>query len=486
MSPPRRAWAVGLLAGALCGCVVGPKYHKPPLSTPAAWGETAERPEQAPLSRTTSAEADLSHWWSVFNDPELDRLVARALSGNLDLKVAASRIRQARQQEIIAGAAGLPTLEAKPQTFHAHIPPNSVPKGVLAPVGVTEFIVNFDAAWEVDLFGGVRRSVEAARAQTMAAVWSRRDTEVSLTAEVASDYLAYRGLQRRETIIRDEADRQLRNLNIVASQGRGGLVPTLVVHQQTNQYKNTAAQLPTIQAQERVQVHALGVLLGLEPEALSAELAASAPLPGPPPVAPAGLPADLLRRRPDLRAAERQLAAANAQVGVAIAQLYPKLNLSGAGGFISTDINRLLEWNSGLGVASGGLTAPLYEGGRLQANVRSAREQKAQALLQYENVLLGALRDVEDALARYAAEQRREVDLRASVEAAERAERAAEAQYQGGQVTYIDVLTAEQSLLSAQDQLVQSDIQLDQDLASLFKALGGGWSADDPADRVRR
>ena len=484
MSPPRRAWAYGLLAAALCGCVVGPKYHKPKLATPSAWGETAERPEQAPLSRTTSAEADLSHWWSVFNDPELDRLVARAFAGNLDLKTAGSRIRQSRQQETIAAAAGLPTLDAKPQAFHIHISPNSIPPGFFGiPSGISEFLVNFDAAWEVDLFGGVRRSVEAARAQSAAAVWSRRDTEVSLTAEVATDYLTYRGLQQREAIIRGEADRQFRNFSIVRSQGSTGLVPTLAAHQQKSQYENTAAQLPTIQAQERVMVHALGVLLGLEPQALSDELAASAPLPGPPPVVPAGLPADLLRRRPDLRAAERQLTAANAQIGVAIAQLYPALNLSGYGGLVSTTARRLFEWNSGQGIVNGALTAPLYEGRRLRANVRSAKEQKAQALLRYESVLLGALRDVEDALARYAAEQRRETALARSVTAADQAERAAEAQYQGGLVTYLDVLTAEQALLSARDQLVQSDIQIDQDLASLFKALGGGWLPD---DRVKR
>jgi NodT family efflux transporter outer membrane factor (OMF) lipoprotein len=479
-----------LLALALSGCIVGPKYHKPRLATPPAWGGLEGRSDLAPLSRTTSDEADLSRWWSAFNDPELDRLVARALAGNLNLKVAGSRIRQARQQEIVAAAAGLPTLEAKPQAFHVQISRNAIPPSIsqrirVAP-GVSEFLLNFDASWEVDLFGGVRRSVEAARAQTEAAVWNRRDSEVSLTAEVATDYLAYRGDQQRAVIVQGEIDRQLENMNILAEQARGGLVPTVNVVQQRTQYENSRALLPMIQADERVQVHALSVLLGLDPQALSAELAASAPLPGPPPVVPAGLPADLLRRRPDIRASERQLAAANAEIGVAIAQLYPTLTLDPSAGLVSTTLDRLFEVNSGQYILNGSVTAPLYEGGKLRANVRSAREERAQALLQYENVLLTSMRDVEDALARYAAEQRRETALASSAAAARRAADVAMAQFQGGQVTYINVLVAEQSALQAQDQLAQSDVQLDQDLASLFKALGGGWDPSDPADHVER
>lgn len=491
-----------ILALALCGCVVGPKYRRPALDAPPAWGEAAARPDQAPLSRTTSGEADLSRWWSVFGDPELDRLVARALAGNLDLKAAGSRIRQARQQEIVEAAAGLPTLSANPEVSRTHISKNSIPPALLNLFGggasggsnafgrpganIPLYQLGFDAGWEVDLFGGVRRSVEAARAQTAAAVWSRRDSEVSLTAEVASDYLAYRGQQRRAAIIQTEVARQQQNLQILVDQARGGLVPTVNVTQQQTQYENTAAELPPLQAEMRAEVHALSVLLGLQPQALSAELAASGPIPGPPPVVPAGLPADLLRRRPDIRAAERRLAAANAEIGVAIAQLYPKLNLNASAALLSITASHLFDVDSRQTVVSGALTAPLFEGGRLRAEVRAAREQHAQALLQYQSVLLGALRDVEDALARYGAEQRRETGLKRSADAAEQALRAAQAQYQGGQVTYINVLTAELALLSAQDQLAQSDVQLDEDLAALFKALGGGWGADDPGDRVKR
>jgi NodT family efflux transporter outer membrane factor (OMF) lipoprotein len=503
-----RAWAGGIAAVALCGCVVGPKYrrHDPPV--PSAWREAAARPDQAPLSRTTSDEADLSRWWRAFNDPELDRLIARALDGNLDLQAAGSRIRQARQQEIVEAAAGLPTLGANPQISRTHISKNSIPPALLNLFGggggggasaapgsnvfgqpgtnIPEYQVGFDATWEIDLFGGIRRSVEAARAQTAAQVWNRRDSEVSLTAEVASDYLAYRGLQRRAAIVQEEIARQQQNLQILVDQARGGLVPSVNVSQQRTQLETTTAQLPPLQAEMRAEVHALGVLLGLPPQALSDELAAAAPLPAPPPVVAAGLPADLLRRRPDIRAAERQLAGANAEIGVAIAQLYPQLNLNASADFVSTTITHLFDLNSRQTLIGGALTAPLFEGGRLRANVRSAREQHAQAVLQYQSVLLGALRDVEDALSRCAAEQRREASLKRSVEASQAALRAAQAQYQGGQVTYINVLTAEQSLLSAQDQLAQSDVQLDQDLASLFKALGGGWQADDPADQLRR
>ena len=323
---------------------------------------------------------------------------------------------------------------------------------------------------------------EAAKANTEAALWQLRDAQVSLSAEVASGYLALRTAQTRSAIIQQSVHHQTELLDLATARARAGLVTELDVNQQRTQLAATAAQLPGLEAEQRARVHALGVLLGLEPETLRMELSTAAAPPLVPAALPIGLPSELLRRRPDVRHAERQLAAATADVGVAVASLYPKFNLIGAVTQASSSAGNLLSGRSFTDVGLGMISWPLFQGGRLRANVRVSEEQQNQAYLVYRKSVLSALQDGEDALARYTSEQRRLVSLRESQRAAASSAHIAEQQYRAGLVTFINVLTATTTWLSAEDQVQQSDEALAQDLVSLYKALGGGWE-DEAAPR---
>jgi NodT family efflux transporter outer membrane factor (OMF) lipoprotein len=472
-----------LAAGMLTACTVGPNYRAPNVTAPPAFSEA----QSSARTAVTGAEPDLSRWWTGFNDPTLNDLVGRALKDNLDLQTAASRVREARAQERVAKAAELPSVNASGNaiTFNsdrkspgasggaASGPPGG---GLPIPSHTNLYSVGFDATWELDVFGGVRRGVEAARANTEAALWQRRDGEVSLTAEVASEYFTLRAAQTRIALLDDEMKAQRDTFDLIQARNRVGFVTRLDVNQQQTEVESTAALLPDIQAQERAALHALGVLLGQPPEALEAELAPAGALPAIPAEPQVGLPSDLLRRRPDIRAAERRLAAANANIGVAVADLYPKFNLLGLASLASTKLDTLFNASSASSIGVGYITWPLLEGGRIRANIASSRSQRVQAYLAYQKAVLTALKDVEDALARCNADQAKRASLQHTLDAAQSSLTIARAQYGVGLVTFINVLNAEDAVFKARDQLVQTEGQSAQDQASLFKALGGGWS----------
>jgi NodT family efflux transporter outer membrane factor (OMF) lipoprotein len=401
-------------------------------------------------------------------------------------------------QEIAARAAGLPSVNASAQASHIEFSRNAgfsslarafsggsdgtgtgTTGGVALPgSGITTFATGFDASWEVDLFGGVRRSREAAAARTEAAEWTRADAAVTLAAEVAQAYFALRLDQAQVRVIEDEIARQRRGLDIAGHVAQVGLVPAVDVTRQRGQLTATEARLEPVRADEAVRVHALALLLGEAPEGLGSELAASAVEPVAVPVVPAGLPSDLLRRRPDVRAAERRLAAANADIGVAVADLYPRFSLTGVAQLISTGLASLIERDSLQLVGTGGATLPIVDFGRRKAQVELRREDREQAYLMYQATVLGALRDVEDALARIDAERRRHAALGRAVADAEASAKSVEAQYRTGFVAQDSLLNAEVTVLSAREQLAASDAQLRQMAATLFKAMGGGWSAE--------
>jgi multidrug efflux system outer membrane protein len=504
-SVPRRALIALTLLGA---CTVGPNYTAPKAPVPPAYLETAAKPA-APLSVTTTATPDLTAWWSQFHDPTLDSLVTRALADNFDVATAVSRIRGARQQEIIAGAALYPQIQASGNVNNTSLSKNAgfeelassfggggASKGAgsslntaglgLPGTDFTTYNVGFDASWELDLFGQTRRSIQAARGRTEAQVWSLRDTEVSVASEVAVDYLTLRALQQQIAVAGKEADRQKQLYALVQSRRASGFATQLEVSQQRNQYAIALSSTPTLEAQARGEIHALGVLIGKPPEALSAELTPVAATPAAPPEVPVGLPSELLRRRPDVREAERTLAAQTAQVGVAVGDLYPQINLTGSVDLISESLSNLVSGNSLQTSATAALVQTVFDGGRIRANIKASKELRIQAWLAYQKAVLGALRDVEDALARYSAEQRRNVQLRVSAEAAQRALEVSEARYQSGLTDFINVLTSEGAVFSAQTQLAQSDGALDQDLVSLYKALGGGWTTQSDPPPARR
>ena len=502
------AWAVAMSTVALAGCTVGPDYRRPDVLTPGAYQEVGGR-KDAPLSQPAVApvdEAQVASWWKQFNDPMLDSLVDRAMAGNLDLKTEVARIRQSREQEVVAGAAGLPHVGAAANALRINTNASNSALGALtgrssgaagaaggaasgaagaadsqAPSHIDNFAVAFDATWEIDVFGGVRRSVEAARAGTQAMIWAKRDGQVSLTSEVASDYLQLRSLQAQIAIAQGEVASQQATFAIIHQQAQTGFVTRLNVNQQQAQVQATIAMIPQLQAQARGQIHALGVLVGEDPEALAPELdkPKNNDLPGVPETLPVGLPSDLLRRRPDVREAERQLAQATANVGVQVANLYPKFNILALGALTSPTFHDVFNANSGTSAGVGLIQWPVFQGGQIRGNIRAARAQQDQAYYGYQKAVLTALQDVEDSLARYQADQRRIVAQKASVDASVNSLMIARQQYQVGLVTFINVLQAEQTDLNARNGLVQDEGQLAVDLTSLYKALGGGWTADE-------
>jgi NodT family efflux transporter outer membrane factor (OMF) lipoprotein len=468
------------------------------MPTPPAYQETGAVPG------ATAATPDLSRWWSQFRDPTLDSLVERALAGNLDVAAEVSKIRQARQQVIIAGAAALPQIDASGSVNNTMLSKNAGISQIASAFGgggggktggaggattgiglpgtdFTTYSVGFDASWELDLFGQTRRSVEAARGRVEAEVWSLHDTEVSVAAEVAVDYLTLRSLQRQIDVAEREEAREQQLLALIEARRQAGFATRLEVSQQQNQLATAKSQRPTLEAEARGEVHALGVLLGQPPEALSAELTPVAAPPSPPPAVPVGLPSELLRRRPDVRLAERNLAAATADVGVAVGDLYPQINLTGSGDLISASLKNLVSGNSIQTSLTAALVEHVFDGGRIRANISAKKEARIQAYLAYQKAVLTALKDVEDALARYGAEERRNAELRESAQAARVAFDMADDRYKSGLSDFINVLQTEAALYAAETQLAESDGLVDQDLVSLQKALGGGWSEKSPA-----
>lgn len=462
----------------LAGCVAGPDYREPPIALPAAFSQTS--PEGQPDAA----------WWRRFGDPLLDRLITEARAANLDVRQAALRIDEARHQARITGAAASPSVSANADGSYTRLskttsiaallggsgPPGSEPIGAPGTAFDT-YQLGFDASWELDLFGGNRRAVEAAQARTGAAVWSLRDAEILLTAEVARAYLDYRALDRRIAINDQLQDVRAEALAFHQVRLRHGLTTTLDERRAERDIAADAAAHQDLIAQRTAQAHALAVLLGRPPLALITELAAAPPASeaATADAIPVGLPSDLLRRRPDVRVAERDLAAATADFGVAAADLYPSISLTGAVSLVSGSLSKLISADSFQPTAGAGLVLPLLDGGRRRATLDLRQTQAQEALLAYQAVVLVALKDVEDALTRLEADRAREAQLRAAETAARDQLATSQAQKNAGLATGLDLLAARASLLDAANALAQARAATDQDVVALYKALGGGW-----------
>jgi NodT family efflux transporter outer membrane factor (OMF) lipoprotein len=453
----------------------------------------------ASFARPAPTES-LDQWWRSFGDPALEDLIGRALHNNLDLQTAVSRIREARLQEVVAGAGAFPTLGSSAQVTRTHLSGHSIDLGGLSALtggsktaaatasssqtasafglpgaDFNTYQIGFDASWELDLFGKTRRGVEAARDSTGAAIWNRRDTMVSLTAEVADTWFALHAASRRLVVNEQDVRRQQDLLALVQARAGNGLATGLDVAQQQAQLTAAAATTPPLRSEVAVRQHALAVLLGEAPEDVILPIAADTPAP---PAVPPGLPSDLLRRRPDIRSAERQLAAATANIGVAVADYYPQISLTASPALVSTSLSNLVTWGSRNLSLGAGVSWNLFNGGQTKANVGIATERQAQALLAYRKTVLTALQDVEDALSRIAADQDQVAALARSVAASRSAAGLARGQYRAGLTPLSTVLTTEAALFSAEDQQVLGDAALRQDLVALCKALGGGWASD--------
>ena len=478
-----------LVAGLVAGCTVGPDYKKPDMPVPAAYSAPSQ--VQAPLSLPVAESVDLTAWWTQFHDAELESLITRALAQNPDQLTAESRVRESREQEIIAGAKGMPQVNAIGNAVHFHSGSNPLQGlsggqqgggGASSGSSSTDlkiYSAGFDATWEIDVFGGVRRSVEAAAAGTEAARWQVRDGEVSLTAEIAADYVSFRADQARLAILDAEVKSQQDTLNLIAARARAGFVTQLDVNQQRQLLVSSQAQRPSLVADMMVMRHAIAVLMGEQPGALDVELNATAPVPPVPPRLPVGLPSDLLRARPDIRMAERKLAQATANVGVAVADLYPKFDLIAALTITSSHFSNLFSGASLGELGAGSITFPIFHGGQIHANIHAKEEEEKQAYYAYQKAVLGGVQNAEDALVRYETEQQRFVALEQGAKTAQASTALALQQYRAGLAMYTSVLQAQTTQLTAEDNLAQSQAALTADLVSLYKALGGGWKDDD-------
>jgi len=461
-----------LLAAATAGCVVGPDYQPPAADVPAQWSAAPGHSTPAPVSPLP--------WWQAFNDPELDALVARALRANLDLQGAEARLRAVRASRGVAAAARWPSVDGtgayKRERESANAPALGTPGEI-----DNLFQAGFDARWELDLFGGARRAVEAAAADLDAAAEERNGVLLSLLAEVAHNYIDLRAGQRQLALARDNLAASQDMLSLTRARYQGGLAAELDVARAEAQATEIAARIPPLETACQAAVHRLSVLLGQSPGTLNDELAALRPIPVAPTGLPASLPSDLLHQRPDLRRAERQLAAATARIGVATAELYPQFSLLGTAGLESATAGDFFSRGSRFWSIGPSLTWPIFRAGRVQATIEVRDAQQQQALLAYRQTLLIALEDVENAIVAYSRERTRQTALADGANANQRVVELARGRYGSGLGDFRAVLDAQRALFDAQSALARSDAALATDRVALYKALGGGWDALPPA-----
>jgi NodT family efflux transporter outer membrane factor (OMF) lipoprotein len=474
--------AVALLAFLAGGCAnlpsVGPDYHKPETKAPAYWSETMAGGE-------TNAAAVTAAWWKNFHDAELDSLIERAACSNLDLRIAQARVREARAHYRMTSADFWPTIDGsgsyarqrESQNQPLVGPGDHLPSGI--PFENNFYQSGFDASWEIDVFGGTRRATESARAQIAASQFGEREVLVTLLGEVARNYVEARGYQQRLEIARDNIRAQEQSLAIVQNRFTNGLTSDLDVQQASTVLATTRAVVPALETALAASIHRLGVLLGQTPESLETELSTVASIPAAPPVVPVGLPSELLLRRPDVALAERQLAAATANIGVAKADLFPKFYLTGVTGFEGISADDWFKSGSQFWSVGPAVQWRIFDAGRIRANIQVQNARQEQALANYENTALSAFEDVENALTAYAKEQIRRQSLEDAVKSSEESLRLANQLYANGLSNFINVLDAERSLYQAQDALVQSDRTISANLIALYKSLGGGWETLD-------
>jgi NodT family efflux transporter outer membrane factor (OMF) lipoprotein len=482
--------SAGLWLAALSACAVGPDYRPPRPDLPARWHEPLPA---APVG----GFQDLARWWRGFNDPGLTVLVERALRENLDMQAADARLAAARARRSAVAAQRWPRVSASSAYQRERLSPNALKGllgstlggnggasgGLLSPLGpigepFSLFQAGFDSAWELDVFGGIRRQIEAADADAAAMEEGRRDLRVTLTAEVARNYLELATLRRRLEIARQQLDNQRQLRLFVAEAFREGLASALDLKRAQAEQEAAESAVPALEAQLADTRHGLALLLGQPPGALARELAEAPTEIPPPPALSAGLPSDLLRRRPDIRQAERTLAAATASVGVAVAELFPKLALTGSAGLQSQNLSDFASLSSGFYGFGPRLSLPIFQAGQLRANVDAQEARAQEALKAYEKAVLAALREAEDALANLDGERRRKQALAAAEASARGSAEAAWALYTEGEADLQTVLETRRAWHESQDQLALAELAWATGHIALFKALGGGWDME--------
>jgi NodT family efflux transporter outer membrane factor (OMF) lipoprotein len=476
-----RFLAVVLGISLLTGCAVGPRYKPPqiPLSARFLGQEAVER-------RDVQSKADLQAWWATFNDPALTRFVSLALEQNLDLAQAAARVAQSRASLRLAGAALLPSGDV---STHAA----KVFQSLETPLGQvlaatpdfdrtgSSYEVNLGASWEIDVFGGLRRGWEAARAEYAASEAGAVATRLAVAAHTADVYITIRGLQARIAIARQQAETRRQLLALVQLLYGKGIAAELQVHQAEGSLAEVEAQIPVLDAGLETAMNALDVLLGVQPGTYRSELSPAMPVPIAPDLAETGTPGEMIRRRPDLIVAERRLAAANARIGVAISEYYPKFSLGALLGSATTISSGNL-FTSGANQALGvlGLRWRLFDFGRVDAQIAAARGQEAEALTTYRLAVLRATEDVENAFSALVKREAQVGILTRGESSLARARENADAAYRAGVVSLIEVLNADASLLQVRDAKAQAQTEAARAAVASFRALGGGWDPRHP------
>lgn len=471
-----RRISLSLLALLLSGCAVGPAYVQPDVTAPPAFLEG-----QAVEAATAGGQAvDLVSWWRAFGDPRLAGLVERALAQNLDLEQAAARVAQARASLRSANAALLPSgaiTGSAAETYQSL----ETPQGRIASAlpgferEAQAYDIGVGASWDIDLFGGKDAARDAARADWQASAAAASAARVSVAAQTADTYVAIRGLQARLAVARERMAVQKQLVDLVGLQYKAGVAAEFQLRQAEGALAQVSAAVPELEEQRDKAMNALDVLLGLQPGSLRAELVAAAPIPSPPAVSSAGGPAGLIRRRPDIIAAERTLAASNARIGVAISEYYPKFSLSGLLGTATMSAGGLFGGNSIQASGILGLRWRLFDFGRIDAEIAAARGRNAEALAAYRLAVLRASEDVENAFSGLVKQQSRAKILAEGETALAAARGSSFAAYKGGIASLLDVLEADRRLLEVRDAEIQARAATARAAVGSFRALGGGW-----------
>jgi outer membrane protein, multidrug efflux system len=470
-----RARPLALLMGlsvVAAGCGVGPNYKRPQVAVPSQW-------TVAPARGTSAKAIEKEEWWSSFEDPELNSLIERAAAQNLDLKLALERVEEARAARGIARSGFFPSIDSSAsatrnrQRVIAPVAPGSVK---LVPVEFNNFQGGLGASWELDVFGGIRRGVQAASADVAAAEENRRDVRVILLGDVGRVYAQLRGFQRRLEIANKNIKTQQDTLDLTRARAKAGLATDLDVSRAAAQLESTKAVVPTLLGGIDISIHRLSVLLGEEPGALRSELENASPIPAAGPDVAVGLPSDLLERRPDIRRSEAQLAAATARIGEAKADLFPRFVLTGAAGRQASQLHDITLGAGNFFSVGPGISLPLFTGGRIRSNIAVQNAREREALVSYQSSVLNALEEVQNALVNYSQEQERRDRLNEAARQSQLAVDLATEQYKAGLTDFLSVLDAQRELYADEDQAVESQTSVTTDVIALYRALGGGWN----------
>lgn len=469
--------ALVIAAGTLTACKVGPDYSSPDTRTPQQFNH-AGADGFADRSAPRGDRPPEVLWWSTLKDAKLDDLIQRAVAGNLDVKLATARIRETRAQRGIVDTEALPAFTVN-SNYQRDRFSQQGRVGRFSNAGDI-YTASFDASWEIDVWGRNARDIDAADADIDQSIENRRDVFVTLFAEIARNYVEHRSFQRRLDIARKNIDLQRQTLELTNSRFKAGLTNEVDVAQARANLATTEATVARLDQGLHVALHRLGVLLGQEPGFLEHELAEYTGVPQPPDEVPLGVPSELLRRRPDIRRAERELAGFVSRIGVATADLFPRFSLTGTFGFQSISLANIGNADARFWSFGPAVRWPVFQFGRLRAAVGVANARADQALVRYEQTVLTSFEDVENTLVAFTREQSRRRALQEAVDSNRRGFDLSTQLYTNGLTDFLRVLESQRALQISEDQLYESDATVTTNLIALYKALGGGWQALEP------